>query len=822
MAFHGKLPEPKLAIPDICQRLHDSTLPKLAEAERFLCHLFKAQSALYLGGGEPDWESAVSFVQEQLQALIRKPMPQKSLLTHLARMLRTLLHQACAGESPKVLQLREKVHNIESYQKDLHTDCDLDTGWPETMKSLTEILQDKYLNPVIEPHQRSMLHDSTPTTPENQWFTTMKNLEAAVEAGYDEVVDFILTRSCGRALTAIELKILGDSFKKAVEKSKPKLIDTFITHLHILAATNSVRLDTIQAESHICSLAFKGFDLAKQLLESTDIPLFYNTLQRTAGKGDLKMVQLLLDKGAETNAPAANFDEENALVEAAVSGKFDTVQLLLAESIHGRTALQTAAGGGHLEVVKLLLETGANVNISAVDDYRRRTYDAVGETNSSDAAQLLLASNLSGLTALQAAARGGHLEVVQLLVEKGAKINTTIYYSGRTAFQAAASGGNMGVIRFLLEKGARINARPAIDYGRTALQAAAGKGHLEAVLFLLERGSDINAPGATGKGRTALQAAAEGGHLELVKLLLEKGANINAPPAKSYGRTALQAAAGAGHLEAVQLLLEKGANVNTTITQYGRTALQATAEHGHLDIVKLLLANRADINQPAAGLSGLTALQAAAGNGHLETVLLLLQSGADLNAPGSESHGFNALQAAAGGGHLRIAEVLLEKGANINAPPPLYGNTALQAAARSGHLEMVRWLLEKGANINAQLTRCTALQAAAGKGHIEVVELLLEKGANINAPALNYHTQTAIQAAARFNRLEMAELLLAKGADVNAPPGSHDGRTALQWATYNCNWRMVDLLRQAGAIALGEWDFEVARWAGQNYDGRLG
>jgi ankyrin repeat protein len=104
------------------------------------------------------------------------------------------------------------------------------------------------------------------------------------------------------------------------------------------------------------------------------------------------------------------------------------------------------------------------------------------------------------------AASGGHLAVVERLLEKKAEVNAAAGYYGRTALQAAAEGGHLAVVERLLQEKAEVNAAAAAAAawysGRTALQAAA----------------------AGYSGRTALQAAAEGGHLAIMKCLCDGGA----------------------------------------------------------------------------------------------------------------------------------------------------------------------------------------------------------------------------------------------------------------------------------------------------------
>ena len=163
-----------------------------------------------------------------------------------------------------------------------------------------------------------------------------------------------------------------------------------------------------------------------------------------------------------------------------------------------------------------------------------------------DVQSTLLASKPS----LQAAAKEGHLEVVEKLLEAKADVNAATWWDGRTALQAAAEGGHLEVVEKLLEAKADVNASTRLD-GRTALQAAAEGGHLEVVEKLLEAKADVNAA-TWWEGRTALQAAAEGGHLEVVEKLLEAKADV---------------------LEVVEKLLGAMADINAAAASWGgRTA----------------------------------------------------------------------------------------------------------------------------------------------------------------------------------------------------------------------------------------------------------
>lgn len=154
--------------------------------------------------------------------------------------------------------------------------------------------------------------------------------------------------------------------------------------------------------------------------------------------------------------------------------------------------------------------------------------------------------------------------MAKALLTLGADINAPASATaGLTAVQAAAVSGSMDLVKLFLSCGAEINA-PACKYkGLTALQATAFYGHDSIVTMLLDNGADVNAPGSSVIGGTALHAAAEAGHEEIVQRLLDHGADVNSE-AGWYGQTALQIAAAQGNEGIVHLLREKGAKGTAT------------------------------------------------------------------------------------------------------------------------------------------------------------------------------------------------------------------------------------------------------------------
>ncbi|KAJ6592580.1 ankyrin repeat-containing domain protein [Mycena capillaripes] len=164
----------------------------------------------------------------------------------------------------------------------------------------------------------------------------------------------------------------------------------------------------------------------------------------------------------------------------------------------GITPLYAASAAGQFLIVKILLESGGDANI--------------------------VLEGIEYGSAVHAAARWEHWDIVQLLIEKGADVRNPGGWFG-TVLHAACREDNLERVTMLLEHGADVNIQhEGSEYG-TPLQTASLLGHMKVVRLLIKKGADVNDRG--GKYGTALHAASHHGHAEIVKLLLENGANVN-------------------------------------------------------------------------------------------------------------------------------------------------------------------------------------------------------------------------------------------------------------------------------------------------------
>ncbi len=148
------------------------------------------------------------------------------------------------------------------------------------------------------------------------------------------------------------------------------------------------------------------------------------------------------------------------------------------------------------------------------------------------------------------AAKKHDFKQLQELLEKEGDVNAN---SGGTALMWASYEGQLDMVRLLLEKGADINFKG--NNGGTALMYACVKGDPEIVKLLLENGADVDAK--DGSLMTALMWASYEGRPDVLRMLLEKGADIN--PKNQKGFTALGLASEKSHLKVAELLREQGA-----------------------------------------------------------------------------------------------------------------------------------------------------------------------------------------------------------------------------------------------------------------------
>ncbi|KAL6083417.1 hypothetical protein STEG23_013165, partial [Scotinomys teguina] len=523
----------------------------------------------------------------------------------------------------------------------------------------------------------------------------LRRLTSSVSCALDEAAAALTrmraenTHSTGQVDTRSLAEACSDGDVNAVRK--------------LLDEGRSVNEHTEEGESLLCLACSAGYyELAQVLLamhanvEDRGNKGDITPLMAASSGGYLDIVKLLLLHDADVNSQSATGN--TALTYACAGGFIDIVKVLLNEGANiedhnenGHTPLMEAASAGHVEVARVLLDHGAGINTHS-NEFKESALTLACYKGHLDMVRFLLEAGADQEhktdemhTALMEACMDGHVEVARLLLDSGAQVNMPAD-SFESPLTLAACGGHVELAALLIERGA--NLEEVNDEGYTPLMEAAREGHEEMVALLLAQGANINAQTEETQ-ETALTLACCGGFSEVADFLIKAGADIELGCS-----TPLMEASQEGHLELVKYLLAAGANVHAT-TATGDTALTYACENGHTDVADVLLQAGAHLEHESEG--GRTPLMKAARAGHLCTVQFLISKGANVNrATANNDH--TVVSLACAGGHLAVVELLLAHGAD-----PTHrlkdGSTMLIEAAKGGHTNVVSYLLDYPNNV---------------------------------------------------------------------------------------------------------------------------
>ena len=420
----------------------------------------------------------------------------------------------------------------------------------------------------------------------------------------------------------------------------------------------------------------------------------------TLQAGQVKLSALL----AQVQAIQAGFD---SLLSQCIRAGEDGLRL---------STLHSACREGTLNVVKLLVEAGANVCVA--DEEENTCLMLASREGHIDTVRYLVSlpqmdvkqRDSEGNPALHVAVREKHAEVVQVLIDAGADVNGRAS-DGDTPLFLAIRQGSLDMVKLLVRAGAGVC---VTDKGEdTCLMLASREGHIDTVRYLVSL-PQMDVTQADAQGVTALHYAVE----EEVQLFIDAGADVDRR--NTAGWTPLHMASSTeGALNDVKLLVRAGANV-CVADEEGTTCLMLASREGHIDTVRYLV-SLPEMDIAKADLYGNTALHLAARRDRADVVQLLIDAGADIES----SMGYTPLCAASIEGALDAVKLLVRAGANVCVTDE-EGNTCLMLASMEGRIDTVRYLviLPQMDVEQADNEGNTALDIATRTQHAEVVQVL--------------------------------------------------------------------------------------------------
>lgn len=266
----------------------------------------------------------------------------------------------------------------------------------------------------------------------------------------------------------------------------------------------------------VSSLIDAGADVNKRSLDGDE-----SLVSLAIKSGDVETVRVLVESRV-----LIDVERDRLLHDAVLANRVDMVEVLCVNCVDldvnlvdfelGQTVVHVAASYGNVEIVKMLIGLGCDLDVA----------------------------DCNGWTAVHCAAVNGHVEVVNVLLSSCGYVKYAVDKEGKTAFDLAvenghrelydvlylgdvlcraARKGDVDVMRKCLAEGARVNGKD--QNGWTALHRAAFKGHVEGVKVLLDHGGLVDL--VDGSGYTALHRAVEAGHVKVAMMLIAHGAKAN-------------------------------------------------------------------------------------------------------------------------------------------------------------------------------------------------------------------------------------------------------------------------------------------------------
>ncbi|KAF3913241.1 Ankyrin-1 [Arthrobotrys entomopaga] len=438
------------------------------------------------------------------------------------------------------------------------------------------------------------------------------------------------------------------------------------------------------------------------------------------------------------------------------------------ESRHTK-ALLCAAKLRHEKLVRLLLETDANIERADAED--RTPLSHMASSGFETVVQLLLergadvmSKSRNGRTPLSYAAELGNEAIVQMLLDRNSDIESKTI-DAKTPLMFAIAGDHEAVVKLLLERGADVMSKSTT--GRTPLLYAAEWGNETIVQMLLDRNSDIEAKDKDGWG--PLIFAVDGNHEAVVKLLLARGADTEK---KWKGRTPLIHATRRGYETICQLLLATEHINPNSKDDNGGTPLSYAAESGLGSLVQLLLANER-VDPDSRDNKGRTPLSYAAEFGRNTSVTLLLAN-KRVDPDSRDNEGRTPLSYAAESGHnasviLLLANKLVDPDSRDNE-----GRTPLSYAANRKP-----YFIQRLANERVDDSR-------DNKGPTPLPSVMLP---SVMLPSVIYLSDSPVK-------------LLVANKHVDPDSRDNEGRTPLSYAAERGNGDMARLLYATGKVDL--------------------
>ncbi|CAH0549325.1 unnamed protein product [Brassicogethes aeneus] len=441
-----------------------------------------------------------------------------------------------------------------------------------------------------------------------------------------------------------------------------------------------------------------------------------------------------------------------------------------ARDINGDTPISLSLNEGNNELVPLLIQGGADVNVRNGKDFSL-LHQAVLKEDSKTALFLLEngvdinAITTDGETPLQLAIHCRLPEVVDALCKKGVDMSAPDRL-GNCALWSALDSDLEEIASILVRHGADPDCWGSGPDGcrQTLLHRAIDENKETAAIFLIHSGCDLDSPrmgGPNGEGGDEAKDKASPLHLccqwgleTVVRTLVEHRANINSRDVDN--KTPLHFAIENQHDQIINLLLSVPEIDLTLRDKSGLTPFAAALTYRNNKAAQAIL-DKLPSAAEQFDSKGHNFLHTAIKKGDIESALFLLTINVDVNSRVQDSMLTPPIHLAAQFGNETLVRSLILAGARVN-DRDAQKRTALHIASESGNSAAVSALLQNSADCDAiDVESNNALHIAVREGHLSVVRALLTES-TIDAEAVNMKGRNPLHELCKYGKENAATI----------------------------------------------------------------